>query len=447
MPLNLLTNQYMQPQSVDMQAVQGNAIANQMGELKLQDAMQSMQARNRLTQLMQQPGMVDPQTGAPSAQALSGAMQIDPEMAMQLYQQRARAEDYAAQAQERQAQAQERRKRLAFDRMRPIVDSYYKELEKFPGNPELALDKAKQEAIDAEKHGWDVDGSLREAGITEEQHQRALQEIDKWTPNTMERWRSAIETDPMMMKLKAQAEHEAGVERRFERSLAERGSGQEKWQIKDVMDPATQQPKTVRINPATGEVVPVEGVSPARSGEGRMYEERAAMQYNTMKLANEELSGLEKRGISKMPIAAEIVFSGDGTVSAVGRFGIKRALTDDEQQLVTAAQLWAEAGGHLERGANLTDQQFHRVIREFIPQPGDAPGTLAMKKAHRENLTKGAKIVAGRVGARLDIEKPPGTSEEPGATMTAAEFQRAWATSDTAGKRRLKQLYESGGVR
>lgn len=137
----------------------------------------------------------------------------------------------------------------------------------------------------------------------------------------------------------------------------------------------------------------------AKENQGRMFEEKAGMQYNTMKLAMKELDGLEKQGIQNMPFLGDIHFD-----SATGRLLSKHALTDEEQQLITAAQLFAEAAGHLERGANLTDQQFQRVVREFIPQPGDKDGTLKEKKDHRQNLLHGAQIVSGEVGAKIDKE-------------------------------------------
>lgn len=176
----------------------------------------------------------------------------------------------------------------------------------------------------------------------------------------------------------------------------------------------------------------------AKENQGRMFEEKAGMQYNTLLLATKELDALEKEGIKDMPFLADISFDSHGIASATGRFGQKRALTDKEQQMVTAAQLFAEAAGHLERGANLTDQQFQRVVREFIPQPGDKEGNLKQKKDHRKNILEGAKIVSGEVGAKIDAgkERESGENKKP----TGNNSQKPTATNTPEEQKELEAL-------
>jgi len=149
-------------------------------------------------------------------------------------------------------------------------------------------------------------------------------------------------------------------------------------------------------------------------------EERAAAQSVQLKLANQELQDLESNGAT-MPILADIHFEGDGTASALGRYGQKRALTDEEQQLVTAAQLYAEAAGHIQSGARLTDQSFARAVKEFIQQPGDKPGAMEMKKAHRDALVRASDVLSGEAGRKLR-EGTGGSAEAPKAKPTLDQF-------------------------
>lgn len=135
------------------------------------------------------------------------------------------------------------------------------------------------------------------------------------------------------------------------------------------------------------------------SSHPTMAEDRAAAQRITLKKSNDELEHLAK---TAMPLAADIHVDGDGVVSAVGRLGQKKALSAEQQQLVTAAQLFAESAGHLQAGARITKDAFARTVREFIPQPGDKPETLAMKKEHRDAIVSGSDVMAGRAGKAMD---------------------------------------------
>lgn len=175
-------------------------------------------------------------------------------------------------------------------------------------------------------------------------------------------------------------------------------------------------PQTSQYTDLNGNVIqdPVNRIKPApRADQPRIGEERAAMQYNTLKLAIKELDDLAAGGQSDMPFAGDIHFDQLGIPSAVGRFGVKRELTDKEQQMVTAAQLFAEAAGHLERGAKLTNDQFLRVVGEFVPQPGDKPGTKKLKRDHRQNILEGAKITSGSVGEKLDKSRAERDANTP----------------------------------
>lgn len=150
---------------------------------------------------------------------------------------------------------------------------------------------------------------------------------------------------------------------------------------------------------ATRKKILIEG-----SSHPTMAEDKAALQSIPLRKAAGEIDTLSKS--TKMPVLADIEIDGHGVASAYGRLGQKRALTAEEQQLVTAAQLFGESAGHLVSGSRVTKDAFARVVREFVPQPGDKPETLAMKKEHRDAIIDGASVASGRAGKQVEaLEK------------------------------------------
>lgn len=149
----------------------------------------------------------------------------------------------------------------------------------------------------------------------------------------------------------------------------------------------------------------------------RIAEEKAYAQGIQLKLANKELEELERAG-AKMPLAADIHIDGTGAISAISRLGQKKSLSSQEQQLLTAAQLYAEAAGHIQSGARLTQSAFNRAVNQFIQQPGDAPETKAMKKAHRDALEKGVGVLSGPLAGK---ESTPSSAPAPHQPYTDSE--------------------------
>jgi hypothetical protein len=147
----------------------------------------------------------------------------------------------------------------------------------------------------------------------------------------------------------------------------------------------------------------------------KLGEERSAMQSISLNIANKKIEELQSKG-QKMPLLGDIHIGGDGIASAVGRYGIKRELTPDEQMMVTAAQVYAEAAGHLESGARLTQSAFDRVVRQYLPQPGDSTEVSNLKSKFRSALSQGAKVLSGPLAGKMD-----GTSDPASAAQGAAE--------------------------
>jgi hypothetical protein len=144
-----------------------------------------------------------------------------------------------------------------------------------------------------------------------------------------------------------------------------------------------------------------EAVNRLISGNPTVAEERASAQSVTMNLANSEIDGLLARGV-RLPMLAEMHQDGNGFFSVAKANGVRRALTPDEQQLLTATMLMGESVGHMMSGARITDAGFRRTLEEFGPQSGDSDERLAMKKAHRDAQGKAASMLSGRLSKKTE---------------------------------------------
>lgn len=86
-----------------------------------------------------------------------------------------------------------------------------------------------------------------------------------------------------------------------------------------------------------------------------------------------------------------------------------------------------------ESGAVIADSEFANAERQYFPQPGDDPQTIAQKRQNRENAIKGFEIGSGdgvnRIGEANDAE-PRRMTVESVAAMTPAALADALAGTD-----------------
>jgi hypothetical protein len=158
----------------DYPGMQQNALASQMMQLKLQDAMRQQQARNVLAQpgaLMQQGGF--------TPQAMQQVAGIDPQLYMDLQDRQAMQEQRQLLVQERQQRDKEAKQKAHDNMVEPIARAY--EEDRNNGlSEQAALNNAKQMAQQ----------SLDEAqwgGVLSDQDIRTAKEkVDSWTPQTLE---------------------------------------------------------------------------------------------------------------------------------------------------------------------------------------------------------------------------------------------------------------------
>jgi hypothetical protein len=202
-----------------------------------------------------------------------------------------------------------------------------------------------------------------------------------------------------------------------ERRLADAIDGQTKgWEIKEGVD-KDGNPTFVRINKGTGEVQPVKGGVPNRKlNTATESERKAAMNYTTMKNAEDELEILATKDVKKLAFLSTIQRDENGYLSAADRTGRNRALTEDEQLIAQAALQFAEGAGHLKSGARINNETMGIITNLYVPMPGDSDAVIARKQAARRNDIEAARIGGGRAVEALDkAEKgqgDPGSAED-----------------------------------
>lgn len=227
---------------------------------------------------------------------------------------------------------------------------------------------------------------------------------------------------------KAQAEKErhdrateASAARREDRMAHAIESQTKGWEIKESTD-KDGKPQFVRINKGTGEVKPVEGAVPNRKlNTATEGERKAAMNYTTMKNAEQELTKLSDLGVDKLAFLSTIQRDEHGYLASADRFGRNRALTPEQQVIAQAALQFAEGAGHLKSGARINNETMGIITNLYIPMPGDSPAVIKRKQEARRNDIAAARIGGGRAVEALE-EAERGTGDKGGAT----DFSHLW---------------------
>lgn len=144
----------------------------QLQELQLAEQTRQVKNRNALLNLVQQPGAIDQQSGAPSAATVSGAYGIDPSVGIEMGQQRRTALAQLSSENLRRVQVEEKQQGVKKDIGRTTVNAYDQALERTGGNQEEAMraaTKARNEALD---ELW-TSGRASVLGFTDQDRQTA----------------------------------------------------------------------------------------------------------------------------------------------------------------------------------------------------------------------------------------------------------------------------------
>lgn len=187
----------------------------QIQELQLAETQRQVQQRNRMLQLMSQPGAVNQATGMPSSQAIGQAYSIDPSAAAGMAQQRLTTLAALSRQQMQQADFAQKKAAAGKEIGRSVVQAYDQKLTETGGNTAEAVKAAQQEQnrlIDEMK----ADGRWRTLGFDDTFEQKARTDIN--SPQVIDQMRAHFftpqeikgETAPQSALGKLEADRKAG---------------------------------------------------------------------------------------------------------------------------------------------------------------------------------------------------------------------------------------------
>lgn len=141
-------------------------------------------------------------------------------------------------------------------------------------------------------------------------------------------------------------------------------------------------------------VSPIAGTA----GPAKLTDEqtKAAGFAQRMESSNGTINDLQKSGYTpKM-----------GTDTLAEAPGGNYLLGADAQQSVQAKRDFVNALLRRESGAAISESEFANANKQYFPQPGDKPETLAKKAANRANAIAGIKLSAGPAYKRMQENNP-----------------------------------------
>ena len=140
--------------------------------------------------------------------------------------------------------------------------------------------------------------------------------------------------------------------------------------------------------PAGGQVIENDDGTTTFIPAGKITEgeRNAAGFYARMVAANAEMKKLVDAGYDPGNLRDYLTA---GTV--LGNY----ATSDKGQQYHQAAMNWVRANLRKESGAAIGADEARQEIRNYFPQPGDSPGTIAQKARNRETVERAMRTAAG----------------------------------------------------
>jgi len=235
MPYNLLDPNTIigMGQLPDIAGSNRNALSAQIEALRLRQANQQMLSRNQLAQVFQQPGAIDPSTGAVPPEVLQQVMGIDPASGMDMLDRQLLAQDRQARSRQREQEESQARQAHVKSLIASAVRYYYQQLDA-GASVESALRGAKEIAQAELDNAW-RGGSTTEAGFSREDYLRGKSQVDAMTPETMDQLRAVVippdeQERGRIADIKAQSEranyeHQLVLERQAEQRLLKEGGG------------------------------------------------------------------------------------------------------------------------------------------------------------------------------------------------------------------------------
>jgi hypothetical protein len=147
----------------------------------------------------------------------------------------------------------------------------------------------------------------------------------------------------------------------------------------------------------------LEGRKPTES------EQKAAGFSQRMELSNQLINELESKIIEKgqdpnimFPTAKSQAF---GAIPLVGDYARTKVTSTEQQQYRQAQENWVRANLRKESGAVIGADEMNAEIRNYFPQPGEFPESIAQKQLARQVTQEAMKTAAGTSYTPFDMKQ------------------------------------------
>lgn len=199
------------------------------------------------------------------------------------------------------------------------------------------------------------------------------------------------------------------------------------------------------LNSRTGQLTPaVDASGKPIMGKGNALTEaqgKATTFQGTMMNAAKNMKDLEDKGYNPASFKNQAQLSAPSATNVM--------LPSQSQQYKQAMDNFANAYLRFQSGANMSEQEIQRNLKEMMPVFGDKPDTLKQKADARENAIRFMSYSAGQ-GANMLAQAnanlvPPAASTTPPAAPAAAPVQRAYMGSEPIITKNGIWVYEKTG--
>ena len=147
----------------------------------------------------------------------------------------------------------------------------------------------------------------------------------------------------------------------------------------------------------------------AEGGKPTEAEQKAAGFSQRMELSNQLITDLENKIAAKgeepnimLPTATSQAI---GSIPFVGDYARTRFTSTEQQQYRQAQENWVRANLRKESGAVIGADEMNAEIRNYFPQPGEFPESIAQKQLARQVTQEAMKTAAGKSYVPFDIKK------------------------------------------
>ena len=149
-----------------------------------------------------------------------------------------------------------------------------------------------------------------------------------------------------------------------------------------------------------------------RRSEGRKpteAEQKAAGFAQRMELSNQLITDLENKLLTAGK-EANIMFptatsQAVGNIPLVGDYARTKITSTEQQQYRQAQENWVRANLRKESGAVIGADEMNAEIRNYFPQPGELPETIAQKNIARQVTQEAMKTAAGTSYKPFDMKQ------------------------------------------